>query len=90
MTIELAVWTAVNGYDWQSGSSYSPEELAGYKREIGALVPGKLPWGGLFLQNGRVVFYRVQIAERMDSRGRDAIYCVLGTIPGEMAGDIDF
>ena len=90
MKIDLAVWTAVNGYDWQPGSVYSPKELAGYKDEIGPLVPDSLPVGGLFLKDGRVVFYRVQIAERMDSRGRGAIYCVLGTVPEERAKEIDF
>ena len=90
MKIDLAVWTAVNGYDWQPGSVYSPRELAGYKDEIGPLVPDSLPVGGLFLKDGRVVFYRVQIAERMDSRGRGAIYCVLGTVPEDRAKEIDF
>lgn len=90
MKIDLAVWTAVNGYDWQPGSVYSPKELAGYKDEIGALIPDSLPLGGLFLKDGRAVFYRVQIAERMDSRGRGAIYCVLGTVPEDKAKEIDF
>lgn len=90
MKIDLAVWTAVNGYDWQPGSVYSPKELAGYKDEIGPLVPDSLPLGGLFLKDGRAVFYRVQIAERMDSRGRGAIYCVLGTVPEDKAKEIDF
>lgn len=90
MKIDLAVWTAVNGYDWQPGSVYSPKELAGYKDEIGPLVPDSLPLGGMFLKGGRVVFYRVQIAERMDSRGRGAIYCVLGTVPEDRANEVDF
>lgn len=90
MKIDLAVWTAVNGYDWQPGSVYSPKELAGYKDEIGPLVPDTLPLGGLFLKDGKAVFYRVQIADRMDSRGRGAIYCVLGTVPEERAKEIDF
>lgn len=90
MKINLAVWTAVEGYGWQPGSAYSPRELADYKGEIGPLVPETLPLGGLFIQDGRVVFYRVQIAERMDSRGRGAIYCVLGTVPEDEAGEVDF
>jgi hypothetical protein len=90
MKIDLAVWTAVNGYDWQPGSVYSPKELAGYKDEIGPLVPDSLPLGGLFLKDGKAVFYRVQIAERMDSRGRGAIYCVLGTVPEDKAKEVDF
>ena len=90
MKINLAVWTAVEGYDWQPGSIYSPRELADFKDEIGPLVPDSLPLGGLFLKDGMAVFYRVQIAERMDSRGRGAIYCVLGTVPADKAGEVDF
>lgn len=90
MKINLAIWTAVDGYDWQPGSIYSPKELADFKDEIGPLVPDSLPIGGLFLKGGTVVFYRVQIADRMDSHGRGAIYCVLGTLPEDKAGDVDF
>lgn len=90
MKIDLAVWTAVNGYEWQPGHIYSLKELSSYKDEIGPLVPDALPLGGLFLKNGKVVFYRVQIAERMDSRGRGAIYCVLGTVPEDKAKEVDF
>lgn len=90
MKIDLAVWTAVNGYEWQPGSVYSQKELNDYKNEIGSLVPDTLPLGGLFLKEDRVVFYRVQIAERMDVHGRDAIYCVLGTVPQDRAKEIDF
>lgn len=90
MKIDLAVWTAVNGYDWQPGSVYSQKELVGYKDAIGPLEQYSLPLGGLFLKDGKAVFYRVQIAERMDSRGRGAIYLVLGTVPVERAAEVDF
>lgn len=90
MKIDLAVWTAVNGYEWQPGSVYSPKELAGYKDAIGPLEQYSLPLGGLFLKDGKAVFYRVQIAERMDSRGRGAIYLVLGTVPEERATEVNF
>lgn len=90
MKIDLAVWTAVNGYDWQPGSVYSQKELVGYKDAIGPLEQYSLPLGGLFLKDGKAVFYRVQIAERMDSRGRGAIYLVLGTLPEEKATEVDF
>lgn len=90
MKIDLAVWTAVNGYEWQPGSVYSQRELAGYKDAIGPLEQYSLPLGGLFLKDGKAVFYRVQIADRMDSRGRGAIYLVLGTVPEENASGVDF
>lgn len=90
MKIDLAVWTAVNGYEWQPGSVYSQRELAGYKDAIGPLEQYSLPLGGLFLKDGKAVFFRVQIADRMDSRGRGAIYLVLGTVPEENASGVDF
>ena len=90
MKIDLAVWTAVDGYDWQPGNVYSPKELASYKDAIGPLEQYSLPLGGLFLKDGRAVFYRVQIADRMDSRGRGAIYLVLGTVAESRVSEVDF
>ncbi len=90
MKINLAVWTAVNGYAWQPGSVYSPEELAKYKDEIGRLDANGLPFGGLFLKDGKAVFWRTQIASYMDSYGRDAVYCVVGAVPEDMAVKVDF
>lgn len=90
MKINLAVWTAVNGYAWQPGSVYSPDELARYKNEIGQLDANDLPFGGLFLKDGKAVFWRTQIAPRMDSCGRGAVYCVVGAVPEDMAAKVDF
>lgn len=90
MKINLAVWTAVNGYAWQPGHVYSPEDLVRYKDEIGALDPNNLPFGGVFLKDGNAVFWRVQIAPRMDSCGRGAVYCVVGAVPEDMAAKVDF
>lgn len=90
MKIDLAVWTAVNGYAWQPGSVYSPKELDSYKNEIGKLDASDLPFGGLFLKDGKAVFWRTQIAPHMDSCGRGAVYCVVGAVPEEMASKVDF
>lgn len=90
MKINLAVWTAVDGYAWQPGHVYSPEDLVRYKDEIGALDPNNLPFGGVFLKDGNAVFWRVQIALRMDSCGRGAVYCVVGAVPEDMAAKVDF
>lgn len=90
MKINLAVWTAVNGYDWQPGSVYAPEDLVRYKDEIGTLDANNLPFGGVFLKDGNAVFWRVQIAPRMDSCGRGAVYCVVGAVPEDMAAKMDF
>lgn len=90
MKIDLAVWTAVNGYAWQPGNVYAPEDLVRYKDEIGTLDANNLPFGGVFLKDGNAVFWRVQIAPRMDSCGRGAVYCVVGAVPEDMAAKVDF
>lgn len=90
MKINLAVWTAVNGYAWQPGNVYAPEDLVRYKDEIGTLDANNLPFGGVFLKDGNAVFWRVQIAPRMDSCGRGAVYCVVGAVSEDMADKVDF
>ena len=86
MKINLAIYTATEGFDWQPGSAYPRGELNKYKEMIGRfpdILMEKVPYGGIFVCDGKLVFYRLHIAQRGDSRGRDALYCVLGTIPLE-------
>lgn len=92
MKINLAVYTATEGFDWQPGSVYSRSELNRYKEMIGRfpdILMEKVPYGGIFVCDGKLVFYRLHIAERGDSRGRDALYCVLGTMPLEAGRKVD-
>jgi hypothetical protein len=86
MKINLAVYTATEGFDWQPGSAYTRSELNKYKEKIGRfpdILMEKVPYGGIFVCDGKLVFYRMHIFLRGDSRGRDALYCVLGAIPLE-------
>ena len=83
MKIPLAVYTAVDGFDWQPGTVFSRAELNRYMAMIGKfpdIIFGKIPYGGAFVCDGRFAFYRFHVAERGDSRGRDALYCVLGSV----------
>lgn len=92
MKMDLAVYTAQEGYSWQPGTVYSAEELKGFKDCIGkfpAPDAADFPIGGVFLKGERVVFYRYHVAKKIDFRGRDALYCVLGALPVEAAGKVD-
>ena len=81
MKINLAVYTAQEGYSWQPGTVFSAEELAEFKKSIGKFPSpdsSDFPFGGVFLIEDRVVFYRYHVAKKIDFRGRDALYCVIG------------
>lgn len=83
MKIPLAVYTATEGFDWQPGSSYTRVELNRYKEMIGKfpdILMEQIPYGGVFVCDGRLVFYRFHVFVRGDSRGRDALYCILGSV----------
>lgn len=92
MKIELAIYTAQEGYSWQPGTSIDLETLKAYKARIGKFpspdAPG-FPFGGVFLAGNKVVFYRYHVAKKIDFRGRDALYCVLGVVAKDKAAEID-
>lgn len=93
MKIDLAVYTAVHGYDWQPGTVYSGRDLVRYKRGMGDLpdpLMEELPFGGVFNDGDTVVFYRYHMAIKSDSKGRDSLYLVLGTLPKSKVGNVDF
>lgn len=93
MKVNLAVYTAQEGYSWQPGTAFSQEELSEFKKCIGKFpspdASDGLPFGGVFLLDDRVVFYRYHVAKKIDFRGRDALYCVLGAVPRDDAAKID-
>ena len=92
MKVNLAVYTAQEGYSWQPGTAFTAEELARFKKAIGRFPsPDSMdfPFGGIFLIEDRVVFYRYHVAKKIDFRGRDALYCVLGAVSREEAAKID-
>lgn len=93
MKLNLAVYTAVEGYSWQTGTKISNNDLIEYKRIIGCFPDPTvdiIPFGGAFLCRNKAVFYRFHIAKQADSKGRDALYLVLGVCDKEMAKMIDF
>ena len=92
MKIDIAVYTAQEGYSWQPGSAITQAELREYKAAIGKFPSPDaqdMPFGGVFLKDGKVVFYRYHLAKKIDFRGRDALYCVLGAVPVAAAAKID-
>ena len=92
MKIDLAVYTAQEGYAWQPDTAIARSELFAFKECIGkfpSTTDYELPYGGVFLKGDQVVFYRFHIASRIDFRGRDALYCVLGVVPRNAAGGVD-
>ena len=92
MKMELAVYTAQDGYSWQPGTALTAEELAQFKKCIGKFPSpdaADFPFGGVFLLDNRVVFYRYHVAKKIDFCGRDALYCVLGAVPRAEAAKID-
>lgn len=91
MKINLAVYTAQEGYSWQPGTVFSAEELAEFKKSIGKFPSpdtSDFPFGGVFLLSDHVVFYRYHVAKKIDFRGRDALYCVLGAVSRDDAAKI--
>lgn len=92
MRIDIAVYTAQEGYSWQPGTALCAQELREYKNCIGRFPSpdsGEFPIGGIFLKEDKVVFYRYHVAKRIDFRGRDALYCVLGVLPKSEVSHVD-
>ena len=92
MKVNLAVYTAQEGYAWQPGTAFTSEELYAFKKSIGKFPSpdaADFPFGGVFLLDGRVVFYRYPVAKKIDFRGRDALYCVLGAVSRAEAARMD-
>lgn len=92
MKIDLAVYTAQEGYSWQPGTVLTSEQLRSYKTCIGKFPSPDdpaFPIGGVFLKDDRLVCYRYHVARKIDFRGRDALYCVLGVLPKAEAEHLD-
>ena len=92
MKINIAIYTAQEGYSWQPGTVITPQELKDYKACIGKFPSPDaegFPFGGVFLKDDKVVFYRYHVAKKIDFRGRDALYCVLGALPKAEVAQVD-
>ena len=76
MKVNMAVYTAVHGFDWQPGTVFERRELNRFYEMIGDfpdIMMQKVPFGGAFVCDGRFVFYRFHVNVHGDSRGRDAL-----------------
>ena len=92
MKMELAVYTAQEGYSWQPGTAFTADELMQFKKCMGKFPsPDSMdfPFGGIFRIGELVVFYRYHVAKKIDFRGRDALYCILGAVSRAEAEKID-
>ena len=92
MKMELAVYTAQEGYSWQPGTAFTADELMQFKKCMGKFPsPDSMdfPFGGIFRLRDLVVFYRYHVAKKIDFRGRDALYCILGAVTRDEAAKID-
>lgn len=100
MKINLAVHTATEGHRWHEGACIPIKDLNEYGRIIkqmsgtGGGLPDPIldviPFGGVFVLRNKVVFYRFHIAKKIDSKGRDALYLILGECRKPDALKIDF
>lgn len=92
MKMQLAVYTAQEGYSWQPGTAFTADELMQFKKCMGKFPsPDSMdfPFGGIFRIGELVVLYRYHVAKKIDFRGRDALYCILGAVSRAEAAKID-
>lgn len=91
MKIELAVYTAVKGYDWQPGTVYDKKQLDIYLAVLrGFGSQNNTSYAKIFVHEDRVVFARFFIAEGIEQYNRPATYIILGTVEINRANEIDF
>ncbi len=93
LVIPLAVYTATEGYGWHCGDEFPQTAWENYRRLIGRLPDidsGELPFGGAFSVPEGIVFYRCFVNRHADSKGRNALYLILGVIPQDAVAAVDF
>lgn len=93
MRMNLAVYTAIEEYDWQlPNPNYSRKDCNKFEELIGKFpkVDDKnFPFGKIFLDGDSVGFCRFHIAKNFDFRSRDVVYCVVGTLKRNEAVRVD-
>ena len=93
MLINIAVYTAVESYKWQSRSVYTDEELDEFLMGIHRFPREYAeyhPYARFFINNGKLVFARFFKADGISKGGRSAEYVVLGTVGVSAAEKVDF
>lgn len=91
MKLPFAVYTARQGYAWQSGTEYMPK-LELLRKAIGKMPDidlGEPLYCGMLNTGSDIVAYRFMRQEKADFRGRDAIYLALTFFTQETARFID-
>lgn len=80
MKLPFAVYTAREGYAWQSGTESGTGKLERLRRAIGKMPEfdfGEPASSGILNVGEEIVLYRFMRAEKADSKGRDATYLAL-------------
>ena len=91
MKIDLAVYTAVTGYDWQPGTLYDKKQLDTYRNVLRSFgSQNNTAYAKIFIHEDKVVFARFFIAEGIEQSNRRANYIILGTVEINRANEIDF
>lgn len=82
MKLPFAVYTAREGYAWQSGTEAGLAKLERLRKAIGKMPEfdfGDSASSGLLNIGDDVVLYRFMRQENADFKGRDAVYLDLPT-----------
>ena len=80
MKLPFAVYTARDGYAWQSGMDAGLAKLERLRKAIGKMPEfdfGDSAKSGMLNAGDEVVLYRFMRAEKDDSKGRDATYLAM-------------
>lgn len=80
MRLPFAVYTARQGYAWQSGTEAGTAKLDGLRKAIGKMPEfdfGDKASSGILNVGDEIVLYRFMRAEKADFKGRDAAYLAL-------------
>lgn len=92
MKLPFAVYTARQGYAWQSGAEHGRENPERFRRAIGKMPEfdfGETGSRGVINVQDTIVAYRFMRQAKADSAGRDAAYLALTFFSREQARFID-
>ena len=92
MKLPFAIFTAREGYAWQSGLSAGLAKLDAFRRAIGKMPEtdyGEPMTAGIATAGDEAIVWRFMREEKADNRGRDALYLALTFFPRTQAADID-
>lgn len=88
MKLPFAVYTARDGYAWQSGTEAGTAKLERLRKAIGKMPEfdfGDSASSGMLNAGDEIVLYRFMRQEKADSHGRDALYLAMTYFPRKEA-----